>query len=68
MEKNKQGDDYMPIYSLKLAGFLMLKGFVLKKITPNRLYPEKNVFWFNDGDELRLSIEEYKTAETVNIR
>lgn len=50
------------IFSQKLAGHLMLKGFVLVGMEQGRNHTGKNVFYFNDSEELRLAMEEYKSS------
>ena len=50
------------IFSQKLAGILMQKGFVLVEMRPNTNGNGKNVFYFNDSDELKLAMEEYKAS------
>ena len=53
----------MPIYSMKLAGYLMQKGFVLLSMKPNYKFPERNVFYFTDAEETKKAIDEYKQKE-----
>ena len=48
------------IFSMKLAGLLMQKGFVLVEMRPNTNGNGKNVFYFNDSPELEKVIDEYK--------
>lgn len=48
------------IFSMKLAGILMQKGFVLVDMRPNDNGSGKNVFYFNDSPELERVIEAYK--------
>ena len=35
-----------PVYNQRLAGYLMLQGFVLVELAKNNRYPDKNVFFF----------------------
>lgn len=49
-----------PIFSQKLAGKLMMNGFVLVKIVPNTNGTGKNVFYFNDSPDLRKEIDAFK--------
>ena len=49
------------IFSQKLAGILMQKGFVLVEMRPNTNGNGKNVFYFNDSTELEKVIVEYKS-------
>ena len=48
------------IFSMKLAGLLMQKGFVLVEMKPNTNGNGKNVFYFNDSPELEKVVNEYK--------
>ena len=53
-------DKNIVIFQQKVAGFLMLHGFVLKKIEKsNKENSIRNVFIFNDSDELKKWINEY---------
>lgn len=51
------------IFSMKLAGILMQKGFVLVDMCPNTDKSGKNVFYFNDSPDLERIIEEYKSRK-----
>lgn len=48
----------MVIYSQKMAAKLMLKGFILQGMDKNKNHPNKNIFYFNDSDDLKLTINE----------
>lgn len=48
------------VMSQRLAGFLMLRGFVLQGIGDNRRHVGRNVFFFNDSPELRMAMADYK--------
>lgn len=52
------------IFNQKLCGFLMQKGFVLVDMAENKHYAGKNVFFFNESDELHRAIKEYKDIKT----
>lgn len=47
------------IYSPKLAGYLMLKGFVLVGMEKHKNHPNKNVFFFKDSVRLQEAINGY---------
>lgn len=50
------------VFSMKLAGFLMQKGFVLKRMEKtNRDNSNRNVFYFNETEDLLLAVEQFKT-------
>ncbi|NRD80267.1 hypothetical protein HPT25_23375 [Bacillus sp. BRMEA1] len=48
----------MVIYSQQMAAKLMLKGFVLQGMDKNQNKSGKNIFYFNDSDELRKVMSE----------
>jgi hypothetical protein len=48
-----------PVYNQKLAGFLMLQGYVLMGMGENKKYQGKNVFYFVESDKLKHSIKTY---------
>ena len=54
------------IFSQKLAGLLMLKGFVLKEMRPDKYHKNRNVFIFNDSDELRSVLDDFNREEVLN--
>lgn len=62
MTKNEEYAEYktFPIYSMKLAGLAMYKGFVLQSMEPDRNGSGRNVFYFKNSPELLEFIEEYK--------
>lgn len=49
-------------FSMKLAGFLMQRGFVLKRLEPStRPNSNRKVFIFNESEDLIMTVEYYKT-------
>lgn len=54
------------IFSQKLAGLLMLKGFVLQAIRPDKYHNNRNVFIFNDSDALHEVLNEYNREDVLN--
>lgn len=52
------------IFSQKLAGYLMMCGFVLLGLGKSELYPKKNVFFFTDSPQLQERIQEFNTTLT----
>ena len=53
--------DYI-VLSQRVAGFLMLNGFVLQKIkTSNKDNVKRNIFIFRDSPELIECIHKYKS-------
>jgi hypothetical protein len=51
----------IPVYSNRLAGVLMSKGYVLINMKPNTRQAERNVFYFVDSPQLQAEISNYKT-------
>lgn len=49
------------VFNQKVAGYLMLNGFVLKKIEKsNKIDCQRNVFIFNDTEQIREKISKFK--------
>lgn len=51
---------YKQIFSLRLAGYLMLNGFPIKRIHHNLKFKNKDVYLFEDTPKLMQTILEYK--------
>jgi hypothetical protein len=50
------------VFSQRLAGELMIRGFVLKRMDKTtRNDSNRNVFFFNESEELLKFVKEYKT-------
>lgn len=50
------------VFSMKLAGELMKRGFVLKRMEKtNRDNSNRNVFYFNESEDLLKVVEVYKS-------
>lgn len=50
------------VFSQKLAGELMINGFILKRTEKtNKPNSNKNIFIFNENEDLLKFIEEYKS-------
>lgn len=47
------------IFSQRLAGYLMWRGFVLLKMCDDLKDERKHVFIFNESDEIRKAIDDY---------
>ena len=56
---NTTGRKTFPVYSQKLAGFLMMQGFILVNIAPNERCISKNVFFFWDSPQIQKEIKNY---------
>ena len=50
----------IPVYSNRLAGVLMAKGYVLQDMKPNTRQRERNVFYFVDSPQIKKEIQDYK--------
>ena len=48
------------VKSMKLAGFLMQKGFVLHGVKPEANNSHRNIFLFTNSPQLLSAIEQYK--------
>lgn len=48
------------IFNQRLAGYLMMHSFVLVGMQPSKNKTGKNVFFFNDTEDLQNAISEYK--------
>lgn len=55
---------YMYIFSQKLAGYLMIRGFKLLRVNHNLDDNSKNVFIFFDTPEIKKAMYDYKTYNT----
>ena len=51
--------EFYNCYSQRLAGYLMLNGFVLMGIAPNEKYVNRNVFYFGKSAELDSAVQDY---------
>lgn len=49
-------------HSLRLAGFLMFRGFVMFEMKKD-MNSRRNIFIFNNSDELFKAIEDYKKLD-----
>lgn len=56
---NKNKTDNKIIFNQKLAGYLMMQGFILKKMERNEKCPDKNVFIFRQSENLEKTIKQY---------
>lgn len=59
MNNTKKHETAKPIFSQRLAGFLMFNGQRLVDIKKNLTNSKKNVFYFFESDELNELIEIY---------
>lgn len=55
---------YKQIFSLKLAGYLMMNGFPIKRIHHNLKVKNKDVYLFEDTSELMQAMLKYKESIT----
>lgn len=58
IETNSKRDTIV-IYSPRMAGYLMMRGFYLIGVHPNLKFPGKNVFLFFDSPMLKEAMEDY---------
>ena len=61
--KNKKV--YKQIFSLRLAGYLMLNGLRIRRIHHNLKELNKDVYLFDDTPELESAMKEYKKLKHI---
>ena len=59
---------YKQIFSLRLAGFIMMNGIPIKRIHHNLKVKDKDVYLFEDTPELSQVIVKYKTLKQTKER
>lgn len=59
---NKNKNKCVPIFSQKLCGVLLTRGFVLQGLSKNTKLPDKNVFYFAESTSLRDAISDYVSS------
>ena len=62
--KDQIKEDFITIYTLKLAMFLQQKGHVIRSIMPNPRHTEFNCWIFETDDSLKKDIEEYSRRKS----
>jgi hypothetical protein len=62
-EEFKMNGEHITVFSLKMAGYLMMRGFVLVETGANKRFPLKKVYFFNNKPEVLLAIEDYKNGD-----
>jgi len=63
-------NQYINIKTQKLAGYLMMRGFVLKGLIPDNTInanTKRNIFMFNNTYELTNAINDYKQIKNNKI-
>lgn len=53
------------ILSMKLAGYLMQRGFRLIRNAPDRKNPSYDIYLFRDSDMIREAIDEYYKSNGI---
>lgn len=56
------------VFSQLMAGYLMMRGFVLKRMMSSTKDNRKNVFVFKESDELMQAISEYEKPNNRKIK
>jgi hypothetical protein len=54
-------NSHFVVYSQKLAGILMYRGFVLLGLGKDKANETKNVFYFKDTPQIREVVSEFKS-------
>lgn len=52
------------VFNQRLAGFLMLRGFKLLAVEPNRNIEAPNIFTFEKSEKLNRTIQQYNEIKT----
>lgn len=55
------------VFNQRLAGFLMLKGFKLLAVEPNRNIKDFNIFSFEKSEKLNRTIKQYEEIKNFII-
>lgn len=55
------------VFNQRLAGYLMLKGFKLLSVEPNRNIKDFNIFTFEKSDKLNRTIKQYEKIKDFII-
>lgn len=55
------------VFNQRLAGFLMLKGFKLLAVEPNRDIKDFNIFSFEKSNKLNRTIKQYEEIKNFII-
>ncbi len=55
------------VFNQRLAGFLMLKGFRLIAVEPNRNIRDFNIFTFEKSKKLQQTIKQYEEIKNFLI-
>lgn len=55
------------VFNQRLAGFLMLKGFKLIEVEPNKNIKEFNIFTFQKSNKLNKAIKQYQEIKNFLI-
>lgn len=58
LQEEKKKD--IPIFSQYIAGNLLLMGHKMYNMSKNTKFPDKNVFYFRDCQEVREAVEQLK--------
>ena len=67
-------EKYKCIYNLKLAGYLMMHGYPIRRVEKNLDRPKWDVYLFDQSEEIEETIEFYKfkkskgEKQNANIR
>lgn len=61
-------NDIITIFSQRLAGYLMYKGFVLGGSRPDSEGSGRNLFFFKNSDDIQKAIAEYRRIHPSDKR
>lgn len=60
---NNEQRNYYIIYNQRLAGYLMLNGFVLVAVLPHKNIPGRNVYRFCESPALHDAIDKWQIVK-----
>lgn len=59
--------NFQPIFNMRLAGHLMLHGFVLMDTRDNEKCPGKKVFYFKNTEQIQKEMNNYLSQKKQTI-
>ncbi|UZJ79430.1 DUF5659 domain-containing protein [Fictibacillus sp. KU28468] len=57
--------DY-PVFSIDVANYLMLKGFKMKRVKPNKQSPGFLMFYFEQHKSIETAVQSFKKQDYKN--
>lgn len=66
-KKKRRTKPIIKVFNQRLAGFLMLKGFKLLAVEPNRNIKDFNIFTFEKSNKLDKAMKQYQAIKKFII-